>query len=404
MKHLIFLLTLFLLLVLPACGGDEMDEVIEDTPFGKGQFTEAELVTLNKTLNLQAQPFNYANLPLPDHYKGEEAEENDNMPASNRITDMGATLGRVLFYDVQLSANNTISCASCHQQSAGFSDPARFSVGLNGGLTKRNSMTLINSRYYANGKFFWDERANSLEAQSLMPIKDHIEMGMDLAELEIKLPGLDYYPILFEKAFGTPQISQERIARALSQFIRAIVSYDSKFDQGLIQAGNPEVGEEMPLLPNFTAQENLGLDIFMRGSNGATCGYCHRHPQSIMPEARNNGLAMNYTDQGKGAVTGNPGDNALFKAPSLKNIAQTAPYMHDGRFATLMEVVDHYSDNVQQHPNLHFRLTTVDDGPPGGPPMKLELNQEEKEALVAFLHTLTDESISKDEKYSDPFL
>ena len=141
----------------------------------------------------------------------------------------------------------------------------------------------------------------------------------------------------------------------------------------------------------------------MRGGNGATCQYCHFTPQFVGPEARNNGLEMDYADKGKMEVTGNPAHNALFKAPSLRNIALTAPYMHDGRFATLREVVDHYSDNVVQHPSLHFRLTTVDDGPPGGPPMRLRLNNTEKEALIAFLHTLTDRSLATEEKYSNPF-
>lgn len=397
---------LFLMLLtslLGACGGDEEEELKKGPIFGEGKFSDAELDVLNKTLKLKASPFNYANLSLPAHYRGDEGEELDNTPGSNPITDMGATLGRVLFYDVNLSANNTISCASCHKQSAGFSDPVRFSKGLNGELTRRNSMTLINSRFYASGKFFWDERAGSLEEQSLMPIEDHIEMGMKLADLEPKLQQLDYYPILFEKAFGSQHVTADRIAKALSQYIRSIVSYNSKFDEGLIQAGNPEVSEEMPYLPNFTDKENLGLDIFMKGRNGATCQYCHMTPMSVMPEARNNGLAKQYADQGKAEATGNPAHNALFKAPSLRNIAQTGPYMHDGRFETLMDVVDHYSDNVQQHPNLHFRLSTVDDGPPGGTPMKLNLSQNEKEALVAFLHTLTDESITRDEKYSDPF-
>lgn len=367
-------------------------------------FSPEELSVLNQNLNLQAELFNYSHPTLPEHFIGDEPDETDNTPALNPITNMGATLGRVLFYDKNLSANNTLSCASCHDQAAAFSDPNRFSIGLNGAQTRRNSMTLINSRFYENGKFFWDERARSLEEQVLMPIQDHIEMGLTLSELETKLQQLDYYPVLFRKAFGSEEVTSVRIADALAQFIRSILSFDSKFDRGLAMAGFPEVGEEMPYLPNFTDQENLGLDIFMKGRKGATCQYCHGTAQIISFEARNNGLEMNYGDNGKEEATGNPNDRALFKAPSLRNIAQTAPYMHDGRFATLMEVVNHYSDHVVQHPNLHFRLTTVDDGPPGGPPMQLNLTQVEKEALVAFLHTLTDESILTDAKFSDPFL
>ena len=287
---------------------------------------------------------------------------------------------------------------------AAFSDNATFSEGLNGQITKRNSMTLINSRYYENGRFFWDERAATLEEQALIPIQDHAEMGMELGQLEIKLQALDHYPILFEKAFGSPEVNSDRIARALSQFMRSIVSIDSKFDAGFAAAGYPEDEEQMPDFPNFTAQENLGMDIFYRGRKGATCLYCHGTPQHVNDEAKNNGLSLSYVDKGKGKITGHLADDALFKVPSLRNIAKTAPYMHDGRFATLMDVVNHYSDNVQDHPNLHFRLKTLDDGQAGtAEVLRLNLTQEEKEALVAFLHTLTDEAVLSDEKYSDPF-
>lgn len=379
------------------------DQEEEYTPSENGAFTASELAILNQALNLQGELFNYANPGLPPHYTSDEANEADNTPDDNRITDFGATLGRVLFYDKNLSADNTISCASCHKQEAAFSDNDKFSSGLNGHLTRRNSMTLINARYFENGKFFWDERANTLEEQSLMPIQDHTEMGMDLDALEAKLLGLDYYEILFSWAFGDSQITSDRIALALSQFMRAIVSYDSKFDEGFALAGYPEDEEQMPDFPNFTAQENLGLDIFYRGRKGATCLYCHGNPQHVNDEAKNNGLSLNYVDNGKGEITGRASDMGLFKVPSLRNVALTAPYMHDGRFETLMDVVNHYSTNVQGHPNLHFRLKDSDDPSPDAKVLRLNLTQEEKEALVAFLHTLTDESIATDEKYSDPF-
>lgn len=386
--------------ILMACTKEEFD-FSGDT---NNQFSASELSVLNRALKLDASPFNYENLNLPDHYTSNAANESDNTPDTNPITNMGATLGRVLFYDKNLSANNTISCASCHQQSAAFSDNNKFSKGLNGELTRRNSMTLINSRYYENGKFFWDERAESMEAQVLFPIQDHIEMGMELDLLEAKLQKLDYYPILFKKAFASSEVTSERISKALSQFMRSIVSVNSKFDRGLIAVGNPENEEEMPDFPNFTAQENLGLDIFYRGRKGGTCLYCHGSPQNINDEAKNNGLSLNYKDKGKGEITGNPSHNALFKVPSLRNIAKTAPYMHDGRFETLMDVIDHYSEKVENHPNLNFRLTTLDDGQAGeAEVLRLQLTQAEKEALVAFLNTLTDEDVLTDEKYSDPF-
>ena len=373
---------------------------LEDSPVSRSHFSEADINILNQVLNLQATPFNYANLPLPDHYRNESASESDNTPEDNPITNMGATLGRVLFYDKKLSANNSISCASCHKQSAAFADDRKFSVGLNGELTRRNSMGLVNARYYENGTFFWDERAVSLEEQVLMPIVDHVEMGMTLSKLEAKLQALDYYQVLFRNAFGSEEVTSERVALALSQFIRSIVSYNSKYDQGLAATGS-EGEENTPDLPNFTTQENIGMDIFLRGAKGATCIYCHGSAQNVNDEAKNNGLSLNYVDKGKGEITGKASDNALFKVPSLRNIANTAPYMHDGRFATLMDVVNHYSDNVHAHSNLDFRLTT--DEKTGGNVMRLNLTQTEKEALVAFLKTLTDPTILTDVKYSDPF-
>ncbi|NND78434.1 MAG: cytochrome-c peroxidase, partial [Maribacter sp.] len=194
-----------------------------------------------------------------------------------------------------------------------------------------------------------------------------------------------------------------KIAMALSQNMRSIVSFNSKFDVGFALAGYPDDEEQMPDFPNFTTQENLGLDIFYRGRNGATCLYCHGNPQHVNDEAKNNGLSLNYVDNGKGEVTGIASDDALFKVPTLRNIAMTAPYMHDGRFETLMDVVNHYSTNIQDHPNLHFRLKDSDDPSPDSKVLRLNLTQAEKEALVAFLNTLTDESILSDEKYSTPF-
>lgn len=402
MKKHNFLILVTLIALLNGCRGDEMDDFEPGFP-GTSQFSEADMVILNQTLDLAATPFNYAKPNLPRHFTEGEMEYQDNMPEDNPITDMGATLGRVLFYDVALSVNNTISCSSCHQQASGFSDPARFSTGFDGRKTRRNSMTLVNSRYYERGRMGWDERAASMEEFVLLPITDHLEMGMDLGELETKLRKTDHYPVLFRNAFGDEIITTDRISKALAQFVRAIVSYDSKFDQGMAQAGFPEVLDGLPPLPNLTAQEKLGQDIYFSGRKEATCQYCHGSPNLVIDTARNNGLDVVYADKGKGEVTGIASENGTFKVPTLRNIALTAPYMHDGRFQTLAEVVDHYSDNVQPHPNLHFRLSTIDDGPLGSPPMKLNLTQGEKDALVAFLHTFTDPGIATEEKYSNPF-
>jgi cytochrome c peroxidase len=224
-------------------------------------------------------------------------------------------------------------------------------------------------------------------------------MGMTLAALEARLQSLDYYQVLFKKAFGSDDVQANRIALALSQFMRSMVSFRSKFDEGFALVGFPEDEDQMPDFPNFSPQENLGLDIFYRGRKGATCLYCHGSAQHVNDAAKNNGLDLNYVDKGKGEITGQASDNGLFKVPSLRNIALTAPYMHDGRFATLMDVVNHYSDSVQDHPNLNFRLKDSDDPSPNSQVLRLNLSQAEKEALVAFLQTLSDPSITTEARW-----
>lgn len=404
-----YVLAMYLIAFTSCSGFDEEPELEEEMEqqeivASSEAFSNDEMSAFEGVLNLRQSLFDYAGITIPEYFAESSGSfpHQDNTPESNPITNAGATLGRVLFYDKNLSANNTVSCASCHQQNNGFSDPARFSVGLNGETTRRNSMTLINSRWYQKRGFFWDERAASLEEQVLMPIQDHVEMGLELSDLVSKLEQLNYYSVLLNKAFGSREITTERIALALSQFTRSIVSLDSKFNKAVRADGLDEVPEtDMVSLSTLSELENEGLDIFF---NYATCGYCHMGPAHVADSMKNNGLDLVYADKGKAQWTGNPKDNALFKPPSLANIALTAPYMHDGRFATLMEVVDHYNGNIQAHPNLNFRLTTEDrDGTVGGRPLTLELEPEQKQALIAFLKTFTDEEIGKDEKYSDPF-
>lgn len=343
------------------------------------------------TLNLPESPFNYADIPLPDFFLNNELQSEDNTPNNNIITDHGATLGRVLFYDNKLSLNNTISCASCHIQENGFSDPRQFSIGFDGGLTSRNSIGLSNAKFYDNGRFFWDERAPTLEVQSLMPIQDLVEMGMSLRELETKLANEEYYTILFTNAFGDEVITSERIALALSQFIRSIVSYQSKFDDGLAQSQN--INNDFP---NFTDSENRGKTLFM--SNQTRCFDCHATNVFVGDNARNNGLDATITDLGVGDITGNNNDFGAFKVPSLRNIALTAPYMHDGRFGTLEQVIEHYNSGLQNNPNLDNRLTQ------GNNVRRLNLSNVDKQALVDFLNTLTDEEFIRNEKYANPFI
>jgi len=358
-------------------------------------------------LDLPETPLDYISLNLPDHFTTNVPGQplptsingTDNTPSSNPITNEGATLGRVLFYDKKLSANETIACASCHKQDKGFSDDAVLSVGFEGATTGRHSMTLINARYYQRGRFFWDERAVTLEEQVLMPFQDPVEMGMTLEQVVRKVEEQAFYPELFEKAFGTQEISADKISKALAQFVRSIVSHSSKYDEGRAASASPGGN-----FPNFTAEENLGKAIFFRTipNGGGACFGCHTTEAFISanPGPQNNGLdAFSSTDLGAGEVFTNPIFIGRFKTTSLRNIELTAPYMHDGRFGTLEEVVEHYNSGIQAHPTLSPALTDAD-----GEPVRLNLTESEKAALVAFLKTLTDPSVSSEVKWSDPFI
>jgi cytochrome c peroxidase len=314
-----------------------------------------------------------------------------NAPKNPRITDEGATLGRVLFYDTRLSINNSISCASCHQQSAAFADPVQFSKGFGGKVTPRNSMAIVNSAL--NSNLFWDSRAKSVSHLALQPVQNHIEMGMEsMLVLEKKLAASSYYPELFGKAYNSKSIKAERIADALAQFVCSIASKDSKFDQGFSSG-----------FSNFNALEKMGMEIF--NGDKAKCGSCHSGAnfaaaddpitggEYSAPEVAGTaviGLDLQARDKGK--------DNGSFRIPSLRNIALTGPYMHDGRFKTLDEVIEHYSGGIQNHPQLDKKLRDRD-----GRPLRMNFNALEKKALVAFLNTLTDEKMIKDERFSDPF-
>ncbi len=343
---------------------------------------------LANALLLPAISFNYALPTLPPNFLVQPILGQDNMPSNNVTTDAGATLGRVLFYDKRLSTNQTISCSSCHQQQHGFSDPGRFSKGFDGGLTARNSMGLSNARWYQRRHFFWDERAATLEDQVLQPIQNSVEMGMTLIALTNRLAAEPFYAPLFTAAFGSSEITFDRISRALAQFVRSIISTSSKYDVG---RGNNFV--------NFTAQENLGRQLFLGQVGNATCVACHGTDNFVPgPNINNNGLENPYVDKGLGGVTGRAQDEGLFKVPSLRNIALTAPYMHDGRFATLEEVVEFYNSGVVNHPNLSPPLRLQ-----GGQPLRLNLTTTQKAALVAFLRTLTDPTMATNAKYSDPF-
>lgn len=328
---------------------------------------------------------NYADIELPAHMTTPAMRLADNTPSENKITNAGATLGRVLFYDKRLSLNQTTACASCHLQEHGFADTTSFSTGFNGELTERNAMSLSFARFYTNGRFFWDERAETLEDQTLMPIQDPIEMGMTLDEAVDRLEETIFYPSLFADAFGTPEITPDRMSRALAQFVRSIVSVNSKYDRGRAeQGGRP--GREP--LPNFTDSENRGMELFF---GTARCSECHSGDAMAPDRVFSNGLDAFPRDQGAGF--------GRFKAGSLRNIELTAPYMHDGRFATLEEVVNHYDREIKPHGALFVGLRSQE----GGGPIRLNLSEYDRQALVDFLKTLTDSTLTTDDRWSNPF-
>ncbi|MEE2565336.1 cytochrome-c peroxidase [Hyphobacterium marinum] len=332
-----------------------------------------------------------SDVTLPAHFRNGPVAAADNTPIDNAITNAGATLGRVLFYDRRLSANNTVSCASCHTQATGFSEGAQFSAGFAGELTGRHSPGLSNARYYDNGRFFWDERAATLEDQVLAPIQSEVEMGLTLEEAVARVAAEDFYGALFQAAFGDPEVTSERMSLAMAQFVRAMTSANSRFDQALADGPLGSAAFEA----NFTAEEFLGLQLFMPVPGSAIddvgCGACHNTLAHISDAVHNIGLENPPVDDGAG--------NGAFKAPSLRNVAVRTHFMHDGRFSSLAEVIEHYNSGVVGSPDLDPRLRQ---GP--GQPLRLNLTDDEKAALEAFLHTLTDNSFLTDPRFSDPFV
>jgi cytochrome c peroxidase len=352
------------------------------TPAGVAEFTTVDFDAV----------VGYSRPELPAYYDGAVAAI-DNTPAGNPVTDRAATLGRVLFYDKRLSRNDSVSCASCHQQASGFSDPRRFSTGFDGAtFTSAHAMALGNVRYFRPGSMFWDRRSPSVEDQATQPIVNAVEMGWTdsvggLGALIAKMEGTTYYRDLFNFAFGSPVISQVRIERSLAQFERSMLSTSSRWDAGYATVFDP-AGPNRNLgvaLSNLTAEENRGRDLFMngRGQGGAGCAACHVPPTfSLAANSLSNGL--------------DAGETRIFKSSSLKNIGLSAPYMHDGRFATLEQVVEFYDNGVRLGPALDNRLRQ------GNGPQQLGLSASDKAALVAFMKTLDDTDLTSDLRFSNP--
>ena len=374
------------LLFLAACTKDTQEIKVV-------HYEDEAFATISETLDLPAEPYDYS-LALPLHLSG-------GAPPTS-VSDDVATLGRVLFYDTELSRNRSVSCASCHHQDKGFADDRALSEGFDGEETRRNSLALgatVSFRdTYGGGSsafiggggalFFWDERAHSIAEQSALTIADDIEMGMDMQELTHRLEGTDYYPYLFRKAFGSEFIEPDRITQALEVFLNSVGAFNTKFDSGMGQTNNQHVD-----FPNFSARENMGKMLYLNN-----CASCHgERLASTNLNVANNGLDMEYADKGVGERSSLVSDYGVFKVPQLRNIALTGPYMHDGRFETLEEVVDFYSDNIQNHANLHEFLKEGDEA------KRFNFTSEEKAALVDFLHTLTDDAMATDVRFSDPF-
>lgn len=314
-----------------------------------------------------------------------------NLPIDNKLTSNGVELGRHLFYETSLSEDHTMSCASCHIQSNAFSDTNQFSTGVKGLFGKRQAMAIFNMGWNTNG-FFWDGRAKSLREQSLMPIQDHLEMNLSISKVEERLSINPNYIQFFNKAFTNGKIDSVNIALALEQFMFSIVSNNSKYD--LMQAGKVQ----------FTAQEQRGMELFFGSFNannpnisGAECSSCHGGPNFENDLYMNNGLDTDaeHIDLGRQNVYDNPKLRAKFKVPSLRNIALTKPYMHDGRFKNLMDVINHYNHGVKYSSTVNPTLISIQN-------QGLQLSLNDKLALIAFLNTLTDLELMTKSEYSDP--
>lgn len=323
---------------------------------------------------------NYGALPPP------------NLPEDNPLTEQGVKLGKMLFYEKMLSKNNSQSCADCHRQLDGFSDKRRFSIGVEMLEGKRQAMPIFNMAWHSN-QFFWDGRANLLRDQALLPIQDPLEMNETLDNVIAKLKNRNLYLNQFTRAFGTSEITAEKIALAMEQFMLSIVSYNSKYDKYLAGEAQLTESEERGRLLFITE-----YNPFFPGQSGADCAHCHGGANFENDQYMNNGLDTDedMEDIGREEATQNPNDKGKFKVPSLRNVAVTAPYMHDGRFQTLEEVMDHYNEGIKPSSTVDPTVSnTMDTG--------LFLTPQDKEDLINFLRTLTDDVFLNEPSYQSPF-
>lgn len=297
------------------------------------------------------------------------------IPNDNPLTVEGVALGKRLFFDTILSGDQSISCANCHSPQSAFTDNVPASVGIDGLFGTRNSMPIFNLAWNYNERFAWDGKELSLERQALEPVVNPLEMHSNWDDVVNRLQNHETYPELFRMAFNTSTITKELTTKAIAQFERTLISANSKFDRFSLQQ------------ETLTPQELNGLDVFLREDKG-DCFHCHGNPNNPLwtdNDFHNNGLDTAFADLGLGAVTGDPNDNGKFRTPSLRNLAYTAPYMHDGRFQTLDEVINFYSEGLQNSSTIDPLMKKVNDG-------GVQLSAQDKADLKAFLLTLSDAS------------
>ena len=347
------------------------------------------LVFIGAVTAVMVLSFKVVKQPTP--YELPELKLFPKMPVTdNPPTVEGAELGRFLFYDPILSADNTFSCASCHRQEAAFSDsPNRFSKGIDGNLMTRNTMPLFNLAWYP--ALFWDGKAASIEEQVFHPVRAHDEMNLDWTTVVQRIKQSDFYRPKFQSAFGNTEIDSVLIARAIAQFERTLISSNSKYDKVIR-------GEDY-----FTADEYQGF-VLINDQTKGDCLHCHTTDANALGTTgkfSNNGLVAafkpdDYSDKGKAELTGQNQDVGQFRIPSLRNVAVTAPYMHDGRFPTLEEVLDFYSEGVNNSYNIDSKMGFAHQG-------GVQLTKDEKQKVIAFLKTLTDTTFLTNPEFGNPF-
>lgn len=328
--------------------------------------------------------------PTPYHFSELKYFPPMPLPENNPVTMEGVALGRFLFYDPILSYDSSISCASCHKQESAFSDaPTQFSTGINGQKLFRNTMPLFNLAWYK--AYFWDGKASSLESQVFHPVRAHNEMALDWPTAVSRIERNIFYRKKMKAAFGEAKIDSILIAKAIAQFERTLISNNSKYDQVLMGKAQ------------FSKDEYEGFELVNNQTKG-NCLHCHTTDSDALGTTgnfSNNGLdpvyqPFDYTDKGLGGISGKENELGLFKIPSLRNVALTAPYMHDGRFKTLEEVINFYSDHVHNSYNIDSKMEFNNRS-------SLKLTEEEKKKIVLFLHTLTDSSFINNPNFSNPF-